>query len=96
MSFQKKNIIPQYDSQCPAVDDVVNFMQKKDPYHLVPSCSAFSYWHTIMSDSPLSPLGEVMASLPASQACVERIFSSAGWQATDRENLSSQNLAREV
>ena len=49
-----------------------------------------------MADTPVSPLAAPLAALPSSQAMVERAFSSAGWQATDRENLSSEHLAEEV
>ena len=54
------------------------------------------YWSVLMPDSPISPLGASLAALPSSQAMVERMFSSAGWQAAERENLLSEHLAEEV
>ena len=49
-----------------------------------------------MKDSPLSQLGQRLASLPASQATVERVFSSATFQREGRETMSSESLAKEV
>jgi hypothetical protein len=41
-------------------------------------------------------LAAILAALPSTQTMVERAFSSAGWQAVDREYLTSENLAQEV
>ena len=49
-----------------------------------------------MADSPVGPLGQVMSALIASQASVERVFSSAGWQSQDRESLVCESLKEEV
>ena len=50
-----------------------------------------------MADYALSQFGRMLAFIPASQANVERTFSSASWQSEDREKLTaSDNLAKEV
>lgn len=49
-----------------------------------------------MVDSPLCKMGAILGALPSSQSEVERVFSAAGWQATDRERLSQSSLAQEV
>ena len=49
-----------------------------------------------MADSPVGPLGHVMSALIASQASVEHVFGSAGWQAPDREPLLGGSLKEEV
>jgi len=41
-------------------------------------------------------LAAVLAALPSTQKVLERAFRSAGWHASDRENLASENLAQEL
>jgi len=37
----------------------------------------------------------ILAALPSTQTMVERAFSSAWWQASDHENLGSENQAQQ-
>jgi hypothetical protein len=46
--------------------------------------------------STISRLGQRLASMPGSQAQVERVFSAAKFTVTQRERLSGENLAMET
>jgi len=52
-------------------------------------CSLFAPFYFLQ-------LAAILAALSSTQMMVERAFSSAGWQASERENLASENLAQEV
>ncbi len=80
----------------PSITEVINFKDHRPPYADSPDCKPFQYWKAYMSGTPLSKLGELLSALPASQATVEKVFSSAGWQSEGRENLSSEHLYQEV
>ena len=49
-----------------------------------------------MVDSPVGPLGQVLSDVMASQASMEGVFSSAGWEAHDPERMSRKRLEWEV
>ena len=89
----KSNVSPSPLCQAVTLDQVMPFIERQPPYDVATSFTSFSYWSVFMQDSPIAPLGKILSALPASQAMVERVFSSAGWQGADRENLSSKNLA---
>ena len=60
------------------------------------SCHPFLFWATLHVDSCIAPLGKLLASIPASQASVERVFSTADWLATNWERLGFRKLARDT
>ena len=60
------------------------------------STCSYDFWSQLYPDTPLSPLGELLASLPASQAMVERVFNCADWLSHDRERLGLEKLFRET
>ena len=60
------------------------------------SMSSFIFWNCAFKDSSMSPIGRILASLPSSQASVERIFSGASWIVDGRERLNAETLFKEV
>ena len=54
-----------------------------------------SYW-TLFKDTSLWKLGLLAASLPATAADVERVWSAASFVVEARERLSSEHLRQEV
>ena len=80
----------------PNVAEVLSFVDKQPPYAGDSECSLYQYWSVYMADLAVGPLGQVMSALIASQASVERVFSSAGWQSQDRESLVCESLKEEV
>ena len=80
----------------PTPEEVLDFVGGQPPYDGNLECHPWQYWTTLFKDDPLSPLGRVMSTLPASQATVERVFSSAQWQCESRGRLSQDLLAKEV
>ena len=60
------------------------------------SCHPFLFWATLHVDNCIAPLGKLLASIPASQASVERVFSTADWLATNRDRLGFRKLARDT
>ena len=76
----------------PSVAEVLTFVDKQPPYTGDSGCSPYQYWSMYMADSPVGPLGQVMSALIASQASVERVFSSACWQVQDQEQLLKEEV----
>ena len=61
-------------------------------------CKPYHFWNALHPSASAAPLGKVLASLGASQAPTERVFSSADsdWQSDYRERLSFEMLSREI
>jgi len=72
--------------QAPSIEEVANFIGKRPPCEAEILCPPAQYWSVIYPDSPISPLARMMTAFPSSQTDVERVFSTASFQASDREN----------
>ena len=82
----------------PSLDEVLAFVGETGAYQNSGSvsCHPFLFWATLHVDSCIAPLGKLLASIPASQASVERVFSTADWLATNRDRLGFRKLARDT
>ena len=71
----------------PSLDEVLAFVGETGAYQdsSSVSCDPFLFWATLHVDSCIALLGKLLASIPASQASVEHVFSTADWLATNRE-----------
>lgn len=66
------------------------------PYDDIGTMSPTQYWAILHPDSPLAGMASLLCSIPASQADVERVFSSAKFQSDGRGRLALDLLAKEV
>ena len=80
----KSNVSPSPLCQAVTLDQVMSFIERQPPYDVATSFTSFSYWSVFMQDSPIAPLGKILSALPASQAMVERVFSSADADGKER------------
>ena len=87
----------------PVVSDILAFMGFEPPFEGKildeegkVKMSPAQYWKSYMQDQKMSAFALAVSLLPSSQASVERVFSSAKWQAEDRERLAPEKLAMEV
>ena len=103
---EKRKVLRNLDIVCeklnltpPNVQDVWEFMGRSGFFSDVErfeSMSSFIFWNCAFKDSSMSPIGRILASLPSSQASVERIFSGASWVVDGRERLNAETLFKEV
>ena len=80
------------------LDEVLTFVAQTGPFVDIEQHvrKPYHFWNALHPSSSAAPLGKVLASLGASQAPTERVFSSADWQSDNRERLSFEMLSREV
>ena len=62
---------------------------------ILPSLKPHAYW-ALFPDNPLSQFATIVAHLPASSASVERVWSAMNCAVASRENLTTENLAKEA
>lgn len=78
------------------INEVLKYLGRVTPYDVTPDMEPYLFWKVWMPESPLSQLGRVFTSLPASQAGIERLFSACGFTVEGRTRLLIDNMASEV
>ena len=70
----------------------------QEPFNEDPDYSTWDYWANVWSDSSIAWAGQIIGTLPATQATVERVFSVASIQSEGRRGavLGQDRLAWEV
>ena len=89
-------IASKIDTAAPTKEEFFSFLDFQPPFHEKTTATGVQYWKVYMPDQAMSKFALLLSCLPASQATVERVFSVAKFQSTDRETLSAERLAMET
>ena len=74
-----QTIARELELDAPSLDEVLAFVGESGVYQdsSSVSCHPFLFWASLHVDSCIAPLGKLLASVPASQASVGHVFSTA-------------------
>jgi hypothetical protein len=87
-------------TECPIAEEFLLYLNWAGRYTdgetwLTPSVTPLSWW-CLYADSPIAKFCGIVASLPASSAPIERVWSHMHKHVTGRPRLSAHNLFHEV